>query len=301
MNVTGLNHAVLWVRDARASAAFYQRGAGLHGRRGRPRRAGGVPAGRGVDQPPRPRAVHGRRPPGAAAALAGALPPGVAGRHDRGPGGDGQGAARARRPGRRHRPRRVQEPVRQGSRRHRVRGDVAGAARARGRATTPASSRSTSTPSSRAGPACRPAPDGQIRQLSASSDRSGASAESWRSAVERGAQRRLERRVPPLEAVALQDRAGSTRWLSKSRASARSPPSTSFGPERRHRQHRRAVQHVADRVGELGVAHRLGRGEVHRPDDVARQQVDDRARPRRRGRSSSSTGGRCRSGRRARS
>ena len=35
-------------------------------------------------------------------------------------------------------------------------------------------------------------------------------------------------------------------------------------PERRRRQHGRAVQHPSDRLRELGIGHRCGRGEVHR-------------------------------------
>ena len=85
VNVTGLNHAVLWVRDAQASAAFYTEALGFTV-------VDGDPAGRAVFLRAGASSNHHdlglftrRRPPVAAAPLAGAVPPGVAGRHDRGP------------------------------------------------------------------------------------------------------------------------------------------------------------------------------------------------------------------------
>ena len=133
MNVQRLNHAVLWVRDAQASAAFY----------------GGALGFVEVETDPSGRAVFMR---------AG----GSSNHHDLGlfsvgsrpspppqsPGlyhlawqvatiDDLASVAHeltaARRPRRRQRPRRVQEPLRQGPGRHRVRGHVAGAGGSLGR------------------------------------------------------------------------------------------------------------------------------------------------------------------------
>ena len=151
MNVKRLNHAVLWVRDARASAAFYGDALGFQVVEADPSgravflRAGGSDNHHdlglfSVGERPSPAPRHAR-----------AVPPGLAGGHDRGPRRrrrrrcSERGVAR-----RRDRPRRLQEPLRQGSRRHRVRGDVAGARRTSGAPTpsTPAASRSTSPPSS---------------------------------------------------------------------------------------------------------------------------------------------------------
>ena len=58
---------------------------------------------------------------------------------------------------------------------------------------------------------------------------------------------------------------GSTRWPSNRRASARSRAEHEPGPERRDRHDGRAVQHVAERVGELGVGDRRRCREVDRP------------------------------------
>ena len=232
MTVTGLNHAVLWVRDARASAAFYEEALGLRGRRGRRRRAGGVPAGRRVGQPPRPRAVHRS----AIARRRRRTSPGLYHlawqvRHDRGPRRRGRRPRRARRARRGHRPRGVQEPLRQGPRRHRVRGDVAGAARGVGRSTasTPASSRSTCRPRSPAGPASRPVLTSAVRVSGIGVRAVDPAPPHWMHANARVGSAVRGRRAAPARAsggrTGSRRRAatsGSTRWPSNSRASARS-------------------------------------------------------------------------------
>ena len=89
MPVQRLNHAVLYVRDVERSVAFYSERARLPAGHGDARR--GVPAGRGQQQRPRPRAVPDRRRRGG---LAGrprrgrALPPRLGGRHPRRAGAD---------------------------------------------------------------------------------------------------------------------------------------------------------------------------------------------------------------------
>ena len=189
MNVKRLNHAVLWVRDAQASAAFYRRRPRLPGRRGRPGRAGRVPARRRLGQPPRPRPVLRRRPPVAARRSR----PGCTtwpGRSTRSrtspPLADELRRARQRSSGR---------PTTACPRASTPRTPTASSSRSCGRSrrtsgatpSTPASSRSTSPPSS--------SPLGRRRHRLA-----------WlrRQLTEDGAQRRLERRVGELVAVGLE-------------------------------------------------------------------------------------------------
>ena len=126
MNVKRLNHAVLWVRDARASAAFYGDALGFQVVESDPSgravfmRAGGsdnhhdlglFSVGERPSPPPQaPGLYHLAWQVDTIEDLAAAA-------------ADAAGAGLA---GRRDRPRRLQEPLRQGSRRHRVRGHVAG-------------------------------------------------------------------------------------------------------------------------------------------------------------------------------
>ena len=150
MNVKRLNHAVLWVRDARASAAFYGDALGFQVVEADPSgRAVFMRAGGSDNHHDLGLFSVGERPSPA---------PGTPGLYhlawqvdtieDLAAAGAAAGAGLARR---RHRPRSVQEPLRQGPRRHRVRGDVAGAdgpvgrRRRAGRARTP-------RPPGRAGP-----------------------------------------------------------------------------------------------------------------------------------------------------
>ena len=67
MPVQRLNHAVLYVRDVERSVAFYTEALGFRVVTEMPG-PGGVPAGRGLDQRPRPRPVRHRRRAGASTA-----------------------------------------------------------------------------------------------------------------------------------------------------------------------------------------------------------------------------------------
>ena len=131
----------------------------------------------------------------------------------------GRRARPARQPRRGDRPRRVQEPLRQGSRRHRVRGDVAGPGGRSGATVTPGSSRSTSPPSSSAGPASPPVAWLRLDQRS---------------------QRRLERRVGELVAVGLQH-SGQHPLAAEQEGLGPLAAEQQLGAERRDRHDRRAA------------------------------------------------------------
>ena len=132
MPVTRLNHAVLYVQDVERTRQFYEGALGFRTVIWMPGQAAFFQAG-GLDQRPRPRHVPdrlGSRSQHRRARAGGPLPPGLGGRH---PGRARAPRRRAHRvgvAGRRLRPLDHQVALRQGPRRHRVRGvlDRAGGA-----------------------------------------------------------------------------------------------------------------------------------------------------------------------------
>ena len=192
MGITGMNHAVLYVRDARRQQRFYTDVLGFRSIVDDP--DGQFVFMRAPDslQPPRHRLLHDRRPGRAERGRAHArsactTSPGRCRTLDeleemR------DAARRGRRARRRQRPRRQQEPLRQGPRRPRVRGDVARRPPSTGatRSTRRSSSRSTSRRAKRKyaehrrvtvefGPVTRQTVAEQVRARLAERDRAPAS------------------------------------------------------------------------------------------------------------------------------
>ena len=88
--------------------------------------------------------------------------------------------------------------------------------------------------------------------------------------------------VLPLEAVGLEHAGEDPLALEQQRIGALAAEQQ-LGAERRHGHEARAVQHGAERVGELGVANRVRCGQVDGAADRARQRGGRWRRPRRRG------------------
>ena len=144
MPVQRLNHAVLYVRDVDRSVAFYTEALGFRVVTAIPGQAAFLQAADSTNDHDLGLFAIGDRAGDSTAgrSTVGPLPPRLGGRHPRRAAADPRGPGRARRARRRLRPRLHQGALREGPRRHRVRGELARA----GRPARPASQRIATLP-----------------------------------------------------------------------------------------------------------------------------------------------------------